>query len=213
MRQSRPLAYTLLAGSLFLATGLPAMAAPNVCEFQAYSDARDPDGTNVRSGPGTNFGIVGVLTPEKDDSDYVWSPEFAVTKFDNGWFQIGDATAGQYGDGPEVQIFKGPGWVSAKLVEFAIEDANLRDGPSWDATVSLQMASDTPWYLDRLRVQTVHACDGRFLDVTLVNEAGDTRRGWVNNICGNQATTCSMGSGPLSNRLVSVSPSRYSMTR
>jgi hypothetical protein len=195
MRLSRPVVCALLATSVFLATGLPALAATNVCDFQAYSDDSDPAGTNVRSGPGTAFGVTGVLVPTRDLDGYLWSPEFAVTGFENGWFQIGDATAGQYGEGPEVRVFEGPGWVSARLVEFAIEDWNLRAGPSWDASVILEMAVDTPWYLDSLRVQTVHACDGRFLEVTLVNEAGDTRRGWVNNICGNQATTCSMGSG------------------
>ena len=195
MRQSHSLVCTLLTTSVFLATGLPALAATNVCEFQAYSDDSDPAGTNVQSGPGTSYSVIGVLVPERDASGYVWSPEFTVTKFENGWFLIGDATTGQYGDGPDVRVFKGPGWVSAKLVEFAIEDSNLRDGPSWRADVILNMANETPWYFDGLRVQTVHACEGRFLDVTLVNKAGDTRRGWINNICGNQATTCALGNG------------------
>jgi hypothetical protein len=42
---------TLLAGVLLLATGLPALAASNICDFHAYSDDSDPAGTNVRSGP------------------------------------------------------------------------------------------------------------------------------------------------------------------
>jgi hypothetical protein len=169
MRQSYPTVCALLATSMFIAKGFPALAHTNVCDFRAYSDDGDPAGTNVRSGRGTAFGVTGVLLPTKDLDGYVWSPEFAVTGFEKGWFQIGDATAGQYVEGPEVRVFEGPGWVSAKLVEFSIEDWNLRNRPSWDAAVILQMAVDTPWYVDTLRVLTVHACDGRFLDVTLVN--------------------------------------------
>ena len=185
---------TLLAGVLLLATSLPTLAASNICDFQGYSDDSDPAGTNVRSGPGTDHDIIGVLKSVTDANDYDWTPGFAVTKFDNGWFQIGDASLGDYGDLPPGLVLKGPGWISAKLVEFEIEDPLLRDGPSLDAATVLDMdrhydeAND--WNLSEVRVQTVHACEGGFLDVTVTNLAGQTKRGWVTHLCGSQATTC-----------------------
>jgi hypothetical protein len=131
--------------------------------------------------------------PEVVEESYSFTPEFAVTAFKNGWFQIGDAKYGDYGDG-EKPVLKGPGWISAKLVEFAIEDPLLRDGPSLDAATVLDMHSlydeANAWNLDEVRVQTVHACDGGFLDVTVTNLAGQTKRGWVTDLCGSQATTC-----------------------
>jgi hypothetical protein len=182
---------TLLASALVFATSLPILAASNICDFQAYSDDSDPAGTNVRSGPGTSYGIVGVLKPESVEDTYSFTPEFQVTAFDNGWFQIGDASYGDYEGEGEKPALKGPGWVSAKLVEFEIEDPNMREAPSLDAKVTLKMEFDTAWGLDRVRLQTIHACEGGFLDVTMINTAGDTKRGWVTDLCGNQATTCS----------------------
>jgi hypothetical protein len=182
---------TLLASTMVLATSLPSLAASNICDFYAYSDDSDPAGTNVRSGPGTSYDIVGVLKPETVEESYSFTPEFQVTAFDNGWFQIGDAHYGDYDGGGDKPAFKGPGWVSAKLVEFEIEDPNLRDAPSLDAKVILEMRFDTPWGLDGMRIQTIHACEGGFLDVTITNPTGATKRGWVTDLCGNQATTCS----------------------
>jgi hypothetical protein len=193
---SRPaLVTTLLAATLVLATSLPSLAASNICDFRGYSDDSDPAGTNVRSGPGTDHGIIGVLLPETVEESYSFTPEFQVTAFENGWFQIGDANYGDYGGDGEKKAFKGPGWVSAKLVEYDIEDPLLRDGPSLDAATVLDMNSlydeANAWNLSDVRVQTVHACEGGFLDVTVTNAAGQTKRGWVTHLCGNQATTCS----------------------
>lgn len=191
MSKRPALASTLLAATVVLATGLPTLAATNLCAFEGYSDDSDPAGTNVRSGPGTDHDVIGVLKAVQDTSGYVWSPEFAVTEFKNGWFKIGDADLRDYGDFPPGQVFRGPGWVSAKLVEFEIEDWNMREAPSLDAEVTLEMRSNTPWDLGDIRVTTVHGCEGGFLDVTITNAAGQTKRGWVTDLCANQATTCS----------------------
>lgn len=196
MSRRRALVSSLLvATTLVLATSLPTLAASNICDFHAYSDDSDPAGTNVRSGPGISYGIIGVLLPETVEDTYSFTPEFPVTAFDNGWFQIGDANYGDYGGDSEKHVFEGPGWVSAKLVDFAMEDSLLRDGPSLDAATLFDMHSvydpANAWNLDEVRVQTVHACEGGFLDVTVTNPAGETRRGWVTDLCGNQATTCS----------------------
>lgn len=186
---------TAVAGVLFAALTLPALAASNICDFHAYADDRDPGGTNVRSGPGTDYGIVGVLKVVHAASGYDWSPEFDVTAFDDGWFRIGDASIGDFGDTPPGTVFEGPGWISSRLVGFEIEDPQLRAGPSLDAATLLDMNSiydpANDWNLDEVRVQAVYGCEGGFLDVVVTNLSGERRRGWITDLCGNQATTCS----------------------
>lgn len=182
--------FGLLAPALVLASGQPSLAEATMCDFQAYSDDKDPAGTNVRAGPGTNYDIVGVLMPEAIDDSYTFTPGFDVIASDSGWFKIGDAVAGQYADEIERVVFEGPGWVSAKLVKFEIEDWHLRAGPTFDADVTLEMDPSTPWSMDNIQVTDVHACAGRFVEVTLSNLAGDSKRGWVTDLCGSQVTTC-----------------------
>ena len=190
-----PLLTQALAALLLVATALPAVAASNICDFRGYSDDKDPAGTNVRSGPGTDHEIIGVLKAVDDGSGYGWSPEFPVRAFKDGWFQIGDARIEDYGDVPPDKVFTGPGWVSSKLVLFDIEDPLLRDGPSLDAATVLDMNSlydpANAWNLADIRLQTVHACEGPFLEVTVINPTGQTKRGWITDLCANQATTCS----------------------
>ncbi|WP_156342878.1 SH3 domain-containing protein [Devosia sp. A16] len=171
-----------------------AHAASNVCTFRAYSDDTDPQGTNVRSGPGKGFPIAGVLKSNAGD-DGTFSPEFDVRRFKDGWVEIGDATIGQYGDGPEQVLFEGPGWVSARLIRFEIEDPVLREAPGMAAKTVQHLGyvegAANPWALDQVKVETIHGCEGPFIDVTLVNARGETARGWATDICENQATTCS----------------------
>ncbi|HTN41152.1 MAG TPA: SH3 domain-containing protein, partial [Asticcacaulis sp.] len=182
MPKRRPLLTPLLAAVVVLASSLPTFAASNICDFHAYADDADPAGANVRSGPGIDHDIIGVLKAVHDASDYDWSPEFDVTAFKDGWFKIGDASIGDYGDIPPGEVFHGPGWISSKLVAFDIEDPLLRDGPSLDAATVLDMHSlydpANQWNLDEVRVQTVHTCEGRFLEVTVTNLTGQTKRGW-----------------------------------
>lgn len=184
---------------LFLCVALLALssgahAASNICTFRAYSDDMDPHGTNVRSGPGKAFPIIGVLKPTHgDEGDF--SPEFDVRRFEEGWVEIGDALAGQYGEATEEAVFIGPGWVSAKLIRFEIEDPTLRSAPSVSAgevvNLGYMEGDSNPWALDQVKVEAIHGCDGPFVDVTLVNERGDKARGWATDLCENQATTCS----------------------
>jgi hypothetical protein len=180
--------------TLLCMPGLPAAAASNICSFRAYSNDPDPDGTNVRTGPGTKSPIAGVLkATHNEEGDF--SPEFDVLRFKDGWVEIGDAVSGQYGCGPEQTVFRGPGWVSAKLIAFEIEDPVLRDGPNLESAsiADLGYTEDTPnpWRLDEVRVIAIHGCEGTFVDVTLANQSGQTIRGWATDLCENQATTCS----------------------
>lgn len=179
----------LLAVVIVGSLSLQALAA-STCEFGAYANDPDPAGANVRSGPSLKHSVIGVLKAEEPDGDdYVFTPEFRVTAFQDGWFQIGDAVVGQYGDGPERTVFQGPGWISAKLVGFDIQDWHLYEAPSTSSAVRHDLQD---WWSNSLiTVSAIHDCQGGFINVTITNESGESATGWATNLCGNQATTCS----------------------
>lgn len=178
---------TLLAVVIVGSLSLQALAA-GTCEFGAYSSDPDPAGANVRSGPGSEFPVIGVLEPESDEP-YTFTPEFRVKDFENGWFQIGDAVTGDYGQSVPRTVFEGPGWISAKLVGFDIQDWHLYEAPSTSSAVTDDLQDW--WSTEGVHITTIHDCQGGFVNVTLTNDAGETATGWATNLCGNQATTCS----------------------
>lgn len=177
---------TLLALAVVACLSLNATAA-GTCGFGAYADDADPAGANVRSGPGTQFPIIGVLKPDAR-SDDGFTPEFRVSRFENGWFRIGNAVIGQYGDGPEETVFQGPGWIAGNLIGFDIQDWRLYEAPSTNSAITYDL--EDWWSTGLVRVTAIHDCQGAFVNVTLTNEAGESATGWATNLCGNQATTC-----------------------
>lgn len=64
------------------------------CSFTAFVAAPDPEGINLRSGPGFSHGIVGRLPPKGhhvDDSSLPAMVEVEVLDAKDGWFQIRNA--------------------------------------------------------------------------------------------------------------------------
>ncbi len=82
-----------------------APSAPNVpCEFSAYVIDKDPNGLNVRSGPGSNHPVIGKL----DNPDPGVVVEIAACQGE--WVQIAKV------DGGNNSKFQGKGWVYASLL-------------------------------------------------------------------------------------------------
>jgi hypothetical protein len=181
--------FAALALCLF-ASAAQAAEASNVCDFHAFTVDPDPAGINVRGGPGSGAKVLAVLPQSIDANGENFAPEFVVTGFEAGWFQIEHATTSQYGDEPERVLFEGPGWISSKLVSFVIQDPALRAVPSSQAKVVLDM-SGADWGPDSVIIDAVHACEGGFVEVTVTTPDGQTATGWANDLCGNQVTTCS----------------------
>lgn len=180
---------TITAGLLVLPAA--AVEPDQICDFHAFTADPDPAGTNVRAGPGTSFPVLSVL-PQAYGSlefDGEFAPEFHVIGFSDGWYQIEDVSVGLYGDAEQTTIFEGPGWISSRLASFYVEDLALAAAPAADATLSVDISSDN-WQMNGPALQAVHGCQGGFVDVTVANAAGDIARGWTNNICASQVTTC-----------------------
>lgn len=77
------------------------------CDADAYLTDDDPRGTNVRSGPGSDFKIVGVLKNQEAEGVGVH-----ITGSKGSWVRIDRAE--DTGRGHE--LFKGEGWVFASLL-------------------------------------------------------------------------------------------------
>lgn len=159
------------------------------CTFSAHTIDLDPAGTNIRSAPNATALPLARLPREAGEGDAAFSPEFEVIGFKKGWFLIKNAAVGHYGDEPVRTIFKGPGWVSAKLVGFTINNHRLYDAPDSSAKVVGELIG-ADWGPDSAIVKEVHDCSGAFVNVTLETPDGAERRGWATGLCANQVTTC-----------------------
>lgn len=168
-----------------------AIEPDQICDFYAFTVDTDPAGTNVRAGPGINFPVLSVL-PQAYGSlefDGEFAPEFHVIGFSDGWYEIEAASVGLYGDAEQTTIFEGPGWISSRLASFYVEDLTLAAAPEAGAIRNVDISSDK-WQVDGPTLEAVHGCQGDFVEVTVANASGDLARGWTNNICSSQVTTC-----------------------
>jgi hypothetical protein len=201
---SRPLnagaAGLFLAGLLTLLP-LAAAAGPAVdtagasrCAIRGYLNDPDPKGTNVRAAPRATAPVIGRLPPraKMKDEDEIVGVEFEIIGSKDGWLLVRNPDRGE---------FKGPGWVSGRLVSFTIGSPKLLVAPADDAKVvaSLQHAGDSGIGPDSFEVKQVHGCQGHYAEVTVVlapsveappGLSKKPMRGWVGKVCSNQLTTC-----------------------
>ncbi|MBW4577590.1 MAG: SH3 domain-containing protein [Aphanothece sp. CMT-3BRIN-NPC111] len=75
------------------------------CNIFAYVIDKDPQGVNVRSGPGVNYKIIGKLPTTTDEA----SAELVASQ--RGWVQLGKVESE-----PNIQLQGNGGWVAASLL-------------------------------------------------------------------------------------------------
>lgn len=156
---------TILALSLCA----PARAADPViaCDIKVFQIDPDPKGSNIRSGPGSENKVVGVV-PMGDN-------ELVVTGSEGKWLRI------RHGENVEgTSFFDGEGWVFAGLTGVTARAVTkLHASPDGASPVVGSLAPDTQ--------ATVQACSGQWVQV----QAGKVK-GWMapNTHCGNPVTTC-----------------------
>ena len=93
-------------------------APANRCDLPAYVIDPDPQGLNVRSGPGKQFPVIGKI-PRSDDAVGV-----TVIGSTGQWLQVRDALTQSEGE----MLFKGPGWVYGPMLATEAR-AQGYDGP------------------------------------------------------------------------------------
>jgi hypothetical protein len=186
-------ALALLAVPVHAGSAVDASGASH-CAIRGYLNDADPKGTNVRAAPSANAPVIGHLPPRakmKDDDEIV-AVEFDIVGAKNGWLLV---------QNPDRGDFKGPGWLSGRLVGFTIGSPKLLAAPAADAKVvaSLQSIGDFGIGPDSFEVRQVHRCQGHWAEVTVVLAPSvgpppgmhkGPLRGWAGKVCSNQLTTC-----------------------
>jgi len=188
-------------GAALLTLVSPLQAAPvdtagaSRCETRAYLNDPDPKGTNVRAAPNGKAAVIGQLPPRApmpgDDSEIV-GVEFEIAGSKDGWLLVHN---------PDRGSFKGPGWIYGGLVSGTIGGRQLLASPAGNAKVlaELHHAGETGVGPDSFEVMQVHACQGRFVEVTIRLAPSiapypglpkQPMRGWVRKLCSTQLTTC-----------------------
>ncbi len=165
-----------------------------ICRMRAWSIDTDPDGQNVRAGPGTEYAVIGRLPPPQQIGGESFATEVSIVGSQNGWFRIDEATINNYivDTGPDL-VFEGDGWLSGQLLGISVEGSALFTEPSRRAPLALdphenpelRQGPDYPG----LELERLHACMGDWAEVE-VTDLGKRARGWTDDICSSQVTTC-----------------------
>jgi SH3-like domain-containing protein len=154
-------------------TPRPLTSSPQSCNIFAYVIDKDPQGVNVRSGPGTNYKIIGNLPTTTDETlvDLVASQR--------GWVQIGKAESQ-----PRIQ-FQGKGWVAASLLGISTRGYGTKGVNVYaDATNKSRVVGRIP---SATGVKLL-GCNGSWAKVEYKGIAGWLPR---SEQCGTRLTTCS----------------------
>lgn len=152
---------------------IPRTSSPQSCNIFAYVIDTDPQGVNVRSGPGTNYKIIGKLPTTTDETlvDLVASQK--------GWVQIGKAESH-----PRVQ-FQGRGWVAASLLGISTRGYGTKGVNVYaDATNKSRVVGRIP---PATGVKLL-GCNGSWAKVEYKGIAGWLTRSQQ---CGTRLTSCS----------------------
>jgi hypothetical protein len=195
----------------------PAPAGQVACSFGAFVSETDPEGLNVRAGPGTSHKVLGTLPPLKlggDDPPVRAMVEVEVSAGANGWFRIAKARDNEkLTDAAPRPMFKGSGWVSGRKLTVKSQatagrqrpDAKAAavlsgpDGASFDGDAFVQngrlLGCSGKWVLVEYGLPAdSEAMSG--LTIAPAAKAGAEAgrfRAWVDRICATQETSCDGG--------------------
>jgi SH3-like domain-containing protein len=155
----------------------PGVNADVPCDISAYVADRDPDGLNVRSGPGSTHKVVGNLPNQKVDGGI----GVHITGSSGDWFRIDEAF--EEGGEEERVFFKGVGWVYGPLL--GADGVGGGTVIYREMTVKSRVLTRVPGDSGGL---TLRGCRGRWTYVEYKKVKGWAAPG---TLCTNSLTTCS----------------------
>jgi hypothetical protein len=183
-----PIVLVLFASAQAYAAG----ATVTDCDVTAWSTDKDPAGLNIRAGPGTGHTVIGKVPPPYKVEGETFAAEVAITGSQDGWLRITRAIVNNYiTDDPAEFPFEGEGWVSGALLGLWVEAVGLRSEPSHAAALSADFSEkrDGDYGPDYFTVERLHACRGYWVEVE-GTYLGKRYRGWTDDTCASQVTTC-----------------------
>jgi hypothetical protein len=166
------------------------MKGASECKARGFSTDTDPKGTNVRSAPRPDAPVIGHLSPQAlIGPDTYEGVEFEIVGSKDGWLLIQkpDPETGLKLD--SAYTAAGRGWISGRLAGATLGSERLRAAPRLDAPIVARLMGEN-WGPDSVAVKAIHACEGRYVEVTGVPIGGKAVRGWSYAPCSNQLTTC-----------------------
>ena len=147
------------------------------CDVDAFVIDQDPQGLNVRSGPGKDHAVVGNL-PRKEDTGVA----VHITGASGSWVRIDSAF--EEGTDEESPLFKGVGWVYGPLLGLSAMALQKGGTPLYrDSSTKTQLVVRVPGG----EGVSVKGCRGKWLFVEYKNVIG-----WAapQTLCANSLTTC-----------------------
>ncbi|WP_332685879.1 hypothetical protein [Devosia sp.] len=165
-----------------------ATAAIDICEVDAWVQGDKPKALVIRDGPASENGVIGHLPEPYQAYGETFFTAVRITGARDGWFRIDQAVTRLYGDDIEPEVaFEGEGWVPGHVLRLDVESPVLYAHPARDAPVAMNF--DNGGGVDSFIVDGLHACRGRWVEVEGVY-AGNAARGWSDDTCASQITTC-----------------------
>lgn len=186
------------------------------CAIGAFVTETDPAGLNIRSGPGTGFGVIGRLPPvtlSKEIDGLSVMVEVEITASAKGWLRIRNARDNtQLTGAPKRAMHGGRGWVSGQKLTVKTQSPAGRAQPSEKAAIVLGTETGLTLDNDALRATgRLIGCQGKWalieygplpagdvlgqrLDIAPAARSGLPQgrfRAWLNQICALQETSCS----------------------
>jgi len=154
-----------------------AEAKTRACNVNGYSIDKDPNGLNVRSGPGGGHAVITSLRRAENG----W-PHLHITGASGNWLRIDTAIEGMDPDGNA--LFRGVGWVHNSLVATASKGYETGSIPLHARPDPASAASGRVPREEDIRILS---CSGQWIYGGFRN-----RRGWVapNDHCPTPETTC-----------------------
>ncbi|WDR01928.1 hypothetical protein PSQ19_14665 [Devosia algicola] len=162
-----------------------------LCNLAAWIMEEAPVDLALRTGPGPGYPVVATVPGPYTDGAEIYFPEVTITGSRDGWFQITKIVTDLYGglDTDPITNFAGEGWLPGNVLRLWVQSAQLRTGPSADAPIAFTL-DDSGSAADIFRVDNLHQCEDDWIEVD--GTASSKRlRGWTNQSCANQVTTCS----------------------
>nr|WP_240049151.1 SH3 domain-containing protein [Parerythrobacter lutipelagi] len=151
-----------------------------------YSADKDPAGLNIRSGPGTQYKVLG-----RTNWQHLKMTEFKVLGSQDGWFKVLPNAEWNYRTQKLEPLagYAGEGWVSAKMLEMT-----YYEGDEFDLH-AVPGSKDKQHFIRELEVsgpQKLASCKGRWVQIehsewTLADDPEDevetVYAGWILGFC------------------------------